>query len=112
MREPKWQSPLARGPLERGHGTHLQDEVGGGQPELWWPPIEDQDEHDSLLAAALLVVGEAEVEAGAGAAQYAEAVPCELFVVEGNVEVEVPASHARHATGKLLSCTRILRRPF
>jgi hypothetical protein len=52
------------------------------------------------LIAALSVVGEVEVEAGAGAAQDAEAVACELFVVERDVEVEVPTSHTRHATGE------------
>lgn len=74
MREPKWQSPLAASPLEHGDGPHLQDEVGGSQPELCRASIEDQDEHDSLLVAALFIVGEVEVEAGAGAAQDAEAV--------------------------------------
>jgi hypothetical protein len=58
----------------------------------------------------LFVVGEVEVEAGAGAAQDAEAVACELFIVEGDVEIEVPASHARHATGELRSLG-LIRRP-
>lgn len=80
-------------PLEPRDGSHLQGEVGRGEPELRRSPVEDEHEADAAVVAPFLVVGEPEVVAGAGPAQDPEAVAGEVDVVEGDVEVKVPSGH-------------------
>ena len=102
MRKSKRKSGPAGVSLEHRDRPHLQDEVGGGKAELWWSAREDEDERDPLIAAALRVIDEVEVGAGTGAAEDAEAVTRELFVVKRNIEVEVPSSHTVTLVGHCL----------
>jgi hypothetical protein len=87
-------------PLEQRDRSHLQVELGRGESELRGSSVEDEHEADAAVAAAFLIVGEAEVVAGTSAAQDPEAVASEVDIVQGDVEVKVPFGHDGNASAR------------